>query len=501
MKNQFKRAFPYSAEFTSKILSALREQAAAAFDATCRKTRFEAALDSLHNESGRTQRALVNEFKRAWYEKHPEYAEESEQGQSMVEKFFAASSPKNPRGDQSILRLMELLEQEIVPGQPVLMGDVAAKSHELTQLLIPSLVGEATVMFEGDRPSFQWKDKGQYAPDDITFRGDANTELRYGANGQLENLLHWCSCDLLGPKMNYNFKCDNLYAVAGEFQAVDDGREYNFYPAKMGAVASHVLLKAQWGGSASKLRGRKDTLALACCYFRKVCSQAGGEGCDYYVLPFTSLVLEDIMLGAIRQSEAEAEFYQKLLLLPDITESLQQTAALVEFTNETIAKMRERCLSNSCMDHTCVHAPILEPLDYDVGNMTESELLQYPLEAVRQAGDETKAYQAISNHLLSLKIQVATWEKFAPRYVELIPLIVDRMNGWLTVGADHATVYLTKQHEDGEGAVVATEFAFSEVQLGQCIRFLRDYIKMEEEAAIQNSAFLERLKKCSQQAE
>lgn len=506
MKKQFIQQFPYSAEYLKNQLIKLTKNATARSDRACIQDRFQKTMSEMNAGAQRAVKAMYRVTMQTWQKDHPDY---DKQDGEIVKQALTAPALGDLSSHTNLWSLLPVLGKQYTPGETLTIGDVYAKSPGLTQIIVSDLAHTATANVKETSPCvFAWTGSHQYASKNIEFRIDNETVLRYDECGKLRESVQAFECPYLAAELDYDFGCDKLYAVTGVFTGGADGG--SFCPTDSQLDFSHVMLIAKWGGAASKKRGRKDGEGLPMIYFEKVSSKGGGEGCDHYVLEakqgdvdFCRLLLDEICDKVERQALREAEFAQKVALLPDILESLRGTHDLVTEMNRVLCNMNQSAIKAPAAAHSFVKPPQFAPIDYTVCMPSEHELLQYPLTALMRMGDDMEAYASISNYVLTAKVRLKAWETFAPRYAELYPLVADTLHGWLEVEPDKAVVYLSKQDDsdDDNNLVIRLEYAFSEKQLSNCIEFLKQYAKTEAEMAEKNREFLSELAKTNASAE
>lgn len=117
---------------------------------------------------------------------------------------------------------------------------------------------------------------GKYLPNvsfvlDKDFSGDP---LKYRSDAPAREMVSQFGIDFGAPE-------SGVSVLFGDFWSSKAGKPH-FRPKSV-QVASHVLVRASWGGAFARTRGRWDAPKGA-AYFRRASSNGGGTGYDYYVL-------------------------------------------------------------------------------------------------------------------------------------------------------------------------------------------------------------------------
>ena len=118
---------------------------------------------------------------------------------------------------------------------------------------------------------------GKYQPN-ISFvlaKDFGGDPLKYRADAATREMVSQFGFDFGAPE-------SGVVALFGDFWSSKRGKPH-FRPKSV-QVASHVLVRASWGGAFARTRGRWDAPEGA-AYFRRASSNRGGTGYDYYVLP------------------------------------------------------------------------------------------------------------------------------------------------------------------------------------------------------------------------
>lgn len=405
--------------------------------------------------------------------------------------------------------LCEMLKIEYTPERTFTVNDLMEATQNASDacLLLESIVNEKVTHVEYDNchawldGAFIWKSSKPYASD-IVFVLHGDSELHYDENGFFRNPLQPRSCPLLETALiDVDLDSESVTTLWGRSYSVstdeESQREYYYLPTRA-EQATDALFISSWGGPNSQTRGLSDSemrragieLGIEHCHVQRCKSKAGREGVDYLIVDFLAddeaagLARE---YGEVAQSIAETledMYAEKVTLVDGFYQEFSAVKASLEEINTELERLVDLCTESPALEKPFVEVPEIELIPTNPPAVTT----MMPLEDLQSMqGWSEMRLRSHRNYLLDMEVIVEAWLKYAPRYLELEPL-VRSLGGSMMIDGLEATVALTSQ--DSKLGCSEKGYVFSEEGVNACLNDLAAYRRSEKELAEVNRRML-----------
>lgn len=409
------------------------------------------------------------------------------------------------------LRITEVMESIYEDYQPdeTLTLDNFHPSDEAEKIMT-QLVGEPMERCPvGD--SLSWTMSGQYAAP-IRLIVASDYRLHYNKDGFLYHPLRlfdeltssslsarivndFCGTDFSfaygALDSNDTSCCEDLcklYKLCPIFQAYqqEDAQVFHLAPHYEPERYRHLLLMVKWGGAESNTRGITEEIAkdvFEALSFLKISSNGSKEGIDYIVLPIDKSPLGRLLPGYYESLQRQEEQFAMKW------KCYAQTLADYEAAQEYYQNLQiEACELNKKYCRCEVAALSFVEIPYCNVNKLEFEAVKPLLDdSCKQLAEKTERianYKTSREYLDSMITVGENWQKFAPLFAKLHPMVQD-LKGWIHIAGNEVTVSLPSHcNTDGlHRKYDTTKYALSAVRLRDCVKDLQKY-KADEDAAL-----------------
>lgn len=404
---------------------------------------------------------------------------------------------------------------------------------EVACALLGDAIG-AKVSYDKDKGLLSWgKAEGiRYQPDGIFYMVDVDHHLGYDESGHLVPPVRWhndaglslaCGFDLThGYRSDFAFvkvaPCDEGHSLNGAIVVMETTDV---------SETTHLLIRSFWGGPHSTTRGMLDDQLEQLMadgqltFYRKVKSNSGGEGVDYFCVPVIlkssplyDRVIEAYLNSATNQNMVEEEFWKRHLQVTTLRNDYA-------FLKVAYAKMQldvESCLKQMRVKaHSTEEHLLCDPLLHlpDHASMTKMKELKcdeeyYACSAEELEGavcQQKKQQEEILTYTAKFKRITKNWLDYAKKFFELNKYLQD---GWVEVFGEAAVVTFPKQNSvailtlhaatPGKMDYEQTVFPLSAGALSEATILIHDHlkeVKTNQRAAQMAVAALETL--CTQE--
>ena len=419
---------------------------------------------------------------------------------------------KKESKQQISLRITEVMESIYEDYQPdeILTLDNFHSSDDAEKIMT-QLVGESMERCLVE-DSLSWTMSGQYAAP-IRLIMASDYRLHYNKDGFLRHPLRLfdelissslserIANDFCGTSFSFAYGavgsndtscCEDLckpyYKLCPIFQAYqqEDAQVFHLAPHYEPERYRHLLIMVKWGGAESSTRGITEEIAkdvFGAISFLKITSNGGKEGIDYIVLPIDKSSLRRLLPRYYENLQRQEEQFAMKW------KCYAQTLADYEAAQEYYQNLQIEAYELNEKYCRCeVAALSFVEIPYCNVNKLEFEAVKPLLDdSYKQLAEKTKRianHKTAREYLDSMITVGENWQKFAPLFAKLHPMVQD-LKGWMHIAGDEVTVRLPSHCSiDGlHRKYDTTKYALSAVRLKDCVKDLQKY-KADEEAAL-----------------
>lgn len=352
--------------------------------------------------------------------------------------------------------------------------------------MLKDLLGRDVQLIEISDDAIAWYKTGQYASG-LKFMIQDTSPLRYDENGFLCNPLRLD----LSPEAEADLlrECDStnlVHVSCGKLvPAKDDEKRDTFYieTLPLGSL-NHmdILLAMKWGGPNNITYGAtEETSPWGECYCKKIISNGGSEGVDYFIIPFNELLepLQKAITHALdRQTKSEDDFGKKWQHFLEYCDRYKAVCDEHQKVLDEAATLALRCEQNPLAQLVFVEPPKdVELYEFDDEfndkfGLTPDIDLMIISQTVIQA---EKRLQEEKGCLVQKRIEVSLWEDLAPKFARLYSTLAHKYYGWIKINGCLATVTLPTIDNTNTEPYTSIDYPLSEVSLDDLFVALDKY--------------------------
>ena len=282
---------------------------------------------------------------------------------------------------------------------------------------------------------------------------------------------------IAGLGLGFGTSESGVSVLFGDFWSSKAGKPH-FRPKSV-QVASHVLVRASWGGAFVRTRGRWEAPEGA-AYFRRASSNGGGTGYDYYVLPVGYYLV-------VRDEELDGD----AVATPDFSARAKQVrASFAAFDQAQADKAAAEAKAKAVAEEASRHAkasfmPRLEALQLRLAVLLADQpnTVNYqPLELREEAFSEGQYWQPLlytEENVARMERNVAYWEEKSAKRHERAAIIPQFEAFVPRVEALGLSLSFGEEKVNWEGGSYYGGFAYTQEGIES---FNADLTRKEEEA-------------------